>query len=662
MFRRGVFHVPVLFACVLLAQDKQPVKRDLEVKGQTPWVDSGIDVKAGDQLVISSTGTMVTGSQSVTPDGGQRNWKDLLRTFPLNDSSRCAVIGRIGTDSRAFLIGSRRESRAPIGGRLFIGLNLPPNEIAEGSFKVSIEKIAGVEAKPLDVSKIKKLTQAQLDSLPPRVVDDAGTQGDRVNFLIVGSEEQVRSVLAAAGWTAVDKTVKDTILRGALASLSRQAYTTLPMSELRMFDRSQDFAYAQGDPVRVVAARHHFRLWRAPFTLDGNSVWVGAGTHDIGFDKDQRNGKLTHRIDSDVDGEREYIGKNLEQTGMVALLDYMTPKVVVKTAKTAHGEEFFSDGRTLVIYMRPEQEASRLSLGDAFCTVLRKENPDTGEWGKCTDYFQGGGKEDLDFGPMLTNYRVLIVPGFMSSCFSDAPAFQEGQEHLRSKGVAVDLLPVSNDGSEENARLISEYLAEQTKKDPRKFIVLGYSKGTPDVQVALASYPQTRSAVAAFVSVAGASGGSPIADSLPAAADRWINQFKLDKCKGDITKGFRSLRRDVRQAFLSSYPHPFVPTYSIVALSSQATTSKALLQTWELLRIFDSALDGQLTKPDAIIPEGKYLGAALADHFGIALPFDKSSEEIVRSNMGTRYPRAALFEAIVRVVSEDLKDSSSLKF
>ena len=33
-------------------------------------------------------------------------------------------------------------------------------------------------------------------------------------------------------------------------------------------------------------------------------VWVGAGTHDIGFEKDQRNGKVTHKIDPAVDGER----------------------------------------------------------------------------------------------------------------------------------------------------------------------------------------------------------------------------------------------------------------------------------------------------------------------------------------------------------------------
>jgi hypothetical protein len=220
--------------------------------------------------------------------------------------------------------------------------------------------------------------------------------------------------------------------------------------------------------------------------------------------------------------------------------------------------------------------------------------------------------------------------------------------------LTVELLPVSNGPSEENAKAIADYLAGKMSEDKRKFIVVGYSKGTPDVQVALASHPEARSAVAAFISVAGASGGSPIADSIPGQADRWIKQFKMDKCQGDISLGFKSLRRDVRQAFLSSFPHPFVPTYSLVALSNASNTSKALAQSWELLRVFEAALDGQVTKSDAIIPEAKYLGAAIADHFAVALPFDKSSDQMIRSNMGSRYPRAAMFEALVRLVQQDL--------
>jgi hypothetical protein len=68
MFRRA-------FSCtraVALSPRARQTAREAD-RGQrtTPWVDSGIDVKAG----ISSTGTMMTGSQSITPDGGQRTGK-----------------------------------------------------------------------------------------------------------------------------------------------------------------------------------------------------------------------------------------------------------------------------------------------------------------------------------------------------------------------------------------------------------------------------------------------------------------------------------------------------------------------------------------------------------------------------------------------------------
>ena len=56
-----------------------------------------------------------------------------------------------------------------------------------------------------------------------------------------------------------------------------------------MFDRSQDFAYAQIPPA--LARPAIIFACGVPFTLDGNSVWGGRQTS---ADKDS-NGKLTHR-------------------------------------------------------------------------------------------------------------------------------------------------------------------------------------------------------------------------------------------------------------------------------------------------------------------------------------------------------------------------------
>ena len=157
-----------------------------------------------------------------------------------------------------------------------------------------------------------------LDKIPTRISDSLGNVGDRVNFLIVGSEAQVHRALDTAGWIQPDKSIKNAFMRGAFESFSKEAYVTMPISDLMLFGRKQDFGYAQADPIKVIASRHHFRLWRAPFDVEGQPLWAGAGTHDIGLEKDQRNGKLTHKIDPAVDGERDYIGQSLQQTGLVA--------------------------------------------------------------------------------------------------------------------------------------------------------------------------------------------------------------------------------------------------------------------------------------------------------------------------------------------------------
>ncbi len=649
----------VLCPSIAPAQDK-PVEK--QIPGDTPWTDTGIEMKPGDTVIIEASGTIQYPAQKPNgPEGLSRAWTDLIRILPVNEAGRGALIGKIGDRdaSRPFLVGQRREQAAAVGGKLFLGVNVTGADKATGAFVVKITRTAASPS-PASVDNqppASKLTQEQLDSIPPRVEDDQGTKGDRVNFILVGSEDKVTAAFKAAGWVTVDRSNKDAVLRGIFSSLSKQAYVTLPMSTLQLFGRGQDYGYAQGDPIRVVASRHHFRIWKAPFDLNGTQVWAGAGTHDIGFDRDQRNNKLTHKIDPDVDQERDYIGRSLSETGLVSLTDYMTAKDTVKEAKTAHGEVFHSDGRTLIIYLKSDNLNSRAAFADLFCSVLKQNNPDGGEWGGCSQYIDGEGREDLSLGKITTDYRVLIVPGIFSSCASDAPAFMEGQKVLKEKyGLDVDLLNIPNDSSEDNARKIADYLREHMATDKRKYLALGYSKGAPDLQTALAKEDGVKSAVAAFITVAGASGGSPIADAMPGLIDKWAGQYNFGSCKGDVITGFKSLRTDVRRAFLAAYPNPVVPTYSMVAVSDLATTSKALQKGWQLMSTFAKAHDGQLTRDDATVPGAKFLGVARADHLAVALPFDKTSDQTIRNAMDkARYPRGALLEALVRFVSQDLQ-------
>jgi hypothetical protein len=328
--------------------------REFDLNSGSGWVDTGIDFKAGDTSQIKATGQLqyFDAKQSNGPDGLPRAFMDVIRNFLLNDAGRGALIGRISNSdaARPFLIGAQYSGQAHIPGRLFIAINQTSNDTPIGSYHVTVEHTASA-AKPAVEASIPPFPQNLLDSIPRRVNDANGSLGDRVNFIVVGSQEQMQAAFKAAGWVTVDRSNQDAVLSGLLATLSKQAYVTLPMSVLELFGRPQDFGYAQADPVRVVASRHHFRIWKAPFQFNGTDVWAGAGTHDVGFDRDQRNNGVTHKIDPATDGERDYIRDSLTQTGMVVKSDYMTPAEPVTSAMTATGSGFTSDGRTLIVYL-----------------------------------------------------------------------------------------------------------------------------------------------------------------------------------------------------------------------------------------------------------------------------------------------------------------------
>jgi hypothetical protein len=341
----------LVFVLPALAQTKQ-----LDLKPADGWVDTGLDLKAGDTIKVTASGELQfsNAKQSNGPDGLPRGWNDLIRNLQNNDAGRGALIGRIGNNdaARAFSLGADYSGQAPVAGHLFIAINQTSGDQATGSYEVTIRRTAAPAGSIKTNVSVPPFPQSMIDEIPRRVSDAQGNPGDRVNFVLIGSQDEVQSALKAAGWVVVDRTNQEAVLNGLLGSLSKQAYVTMPMSVLQLWGRGQDFGYAQADPVQVVASRHHFRIWKAPFDLQGRNVWAGAGMHDIGFDRDQRtkNG-ITHKIDPNSDGERDYIRDSLVQTGMVVKTDYLTPADPVTRATTATGSEFTSDGRTLIVYL-----------------------------------------------------------------------------------------------------------------------------------------------------------------------------------------------------------------------------------------------------------------------------------------------------------------------
>jgi hypothetical protein len=160
----------------------------------------------------------------------------------------------------------------------------------------------------------------------------------------------------AAGWLEVDSAVQDTMLSAISDTLERKNYLTLPMSRLYLFGRYQDHGLVHAEPVKVVKSRHHLRLWKSTYEVEGRPLWCISATHDIGFERDKRDKIMpTHKIDPNVDEEREYVNETLSGTGMVAQRTHMKPAKPVTSAQTASGGDFHSDGRVVVLMLKKDK-------------------------------------------------------------------------------------------------------------------------------------------------------------------------------------------------------------------------------------------------------------------------------------------------------------------
>ena len=344
-------------AAAQIPQGKKRLSQEVQLTGEQSWIDTGIDIQAGEHLLITATGKLryIDAKEDNGPEGLPRSFKDLLRVLPSNEAGRGTLIGRIGDKDAAqpFLVGARRDVAAPVSGRLAVGINQAADDTGDGTYAVRIEVYTpeGGTARVVarQVSSLPGIDNSLFSKIPRRVGDKQGNAGDMVNFLVLGSEAAMQRVFSTAGWVKVDADVRETVLHGIIGSLSKEAYLTMPMSQLYLFSRAQDYGWAHAEPLSVVRSRNHLRIWKAPFEVKGETLWVGAATHDIGFERDERNNGVTHKIDPDIDLERDYVEKTLASTGLVAEISHFLPDNPMKEAKTATGGTFHSNGQVLIL-------------------------------------------------------------------------------------------------------------------------------------------------------------------------------------------------------------------------------------------------------------------------------------------------------------------------
>jgi hypothetical protein len=246
------------------------------------------------------------------------------------------------------LVGSRRVTRF----RFVI-------PVAGVQYAVQRVDFAGLYAPGTIQDMSLEELRTKLESLPCCVKNKSGNaNGDPLNLVIVGDGVDALFAVSARGWHLNEPVDAGSSWRMTKAFLLRSQYDTAPVSPLYLFNRYQDLALQKARST--VSQRNHLRLWMAPFTFEGQKVWIGQISRDVGVKLTTKSWSLTtHRISGHVDQERDYLLQDLLLTGLVERFGYVKgvgESTAVEPRENLTDDPYYTDGLRLVVVLGSEPQ------------------------------------------------------------------------------------------------------------------------------------------------------------------------------------------------------------------------------------------------------------------------------------------------------------------
>lgn len=185
---------------------------------------------------------------------------------------------------------------------------------------------------------------------------------DLTNLLLIGSRQELTAAFEAAGWEQPDSSGMRTNIRRIRAVAEGHGDNTAPMSLLAVEGSAPDMAWQKG--FNDVSKRHHVRIWKQPETWQGRETWVAAATRDIDFAYLRPGRPITHKIDENIDQERDKVVNDLVFTSCAELLEsYERPDVPAVT-RNATGDPMKTDTRISVVEVQECSPPSNLNPSD----------------------------------------------------------------------------------------------------------------------------------------------------------------------------------------------------------------------------------------------------------------------------------------------------------
>jgi len=202
-----------------------------------------------------------------------------------------------------------------------------------------------------------------LEQLPCCTKNKKGTEeGDPLNLVLIGDVDDLFPAFIRRGWHSTEIIWSASLWRTMKSFLRGSRYRYSPVSPLYVYERHQDLAAQKARGT--IHERNHLRMWLTPLRFQGQDVWLGQISRDIGVKFTLKSPTIsTHVIDPDVDEARTYLIEDLAYSQALAQFGYV--KGVGEASKDAPrmnlvGDPYYTDGLRVVMFFEPRPR----TLGD----------------------------------------------------------------------------------------------------------------------------------------------------------------------------------------------------------------------------------------------------------------------------------------------------------
>lgn len=180
-----------------------------------------------------------------------------------------------------------------------------------------------------------------------RTKTNDGLLGDPINIAFFGKKDDLIEAFKINGWYIADELNIKSSIKICFASIFSKSYPNAPVSSLFLFSRKQDIAFEKeihGTPRK----RHHIRLWKTPndWYLPGGlkADWLASATYDKNIGLSLFTGQITHKIDSNIDSERDFVINSLKKTDSIKTITLVKHFTSSYHGRNGGGDRIYTDG------------------------------------------------------------------------------------------------------------------------------------------------------------------------------------------------------------------------------------------------------------------------------------------------------------------------------